>query len=230
LEDIWQAPTWSGLETGGRWKVLHYVAKDIYEHVIIHPYWDYNEGDLNITVTSDLWETISGTVQMTWLDLKGNPLRKNANMPSKVDFTLGAINSTNIYTNNINNIPIPDLQDAILILSVEALGHLPNSDTEIQFTHENYFLPVWPNQAKLVNPELSLSYNAEATTFTVEAREGVALYTWLDYPASTVGYFDVNSFLLVPGQPKEIGFTVQTDTSNGTWANTVTVESIWDQS
>ena len=230
LEDIWQAPTWSSVETGGRWKVLHYVATDIYKHVIIHPYWDYNEGDLNITVTSDLWESVSGTVTLTWLDLKGKPLHKNANMPSKVDFTVGAINSTNIYTNNINNIPIPDLRDAILILSMEASGHLPNNDNEIQFTHENYFLPVWPNQAKLVNPGLSLSYDAKTTEFTVEAKTGVALYTWLDYPAGTVGYFDTNSFFLVPGKPKKIPFSVQTDTSNGAWVKAVTVESLWDQS
>lgn len=229
LEDIWQAPTWSGLEYGGRWKVLHYTAKDIYEPVIIHPYWDYNEGDLNITVTSDLWETISGTVEMTWLDLRGKPLRKNANMPTKVDFSLGPINSTNIYTNNINNIPIPDLQDAILMLSVKASGHLPNNKTEAQFTHESYFLPVWPNQANLVDPEIKLSYDEDTMTFTVEATKGVALYTWLDYPAGTVGYFDANSFVLAPGKPKTVQFTVQTDTSSGSWAKNVTVESIWDQ-
>jgi hypothetical protein len=38
-----------------------------------------------------------------------------------------------------------------------------------------------------------------------------------------------NSFLLVPGKPKAIGFAVQEDTSNGAWAKAVTVGSIWDQ-
>jgi beta-mannosidase len=38
LEDIWQAPTWAGIEYGGRWMVLHYVAEDMYQNVIIAPY------------------------------------------------------------------------------------------------------------------------------------------------------------------------------------------------
>ncbi|KAL1964799.1 hypothetical protein VTN77DRAFT_6666 [Rasamsonia byssochlamydoides] len=229
LEDIWQAPTWAGIEYDGRWKVLHYVAKDIYQHVIVSPFWNYTTGDLEIYVTSDLWEAVSGTVQLSWLDFKGQPLPKNAGTPSKLPFTVGAINTTNIYSTNIQNLTIPDLRDAVLILSLEATGHTPNAAEAVQFTHQNFFTPVWTNEAKLVDPQIELSYNEATKKFTVEAKSGVALYTWLDYPAGTVGYFDDNSFVLRPGQPREIGFTVQEDSSGGAWTRQVTVQSIWDQ-
>src|SRR5690349_20445166 len=35
LNDIWQAPTWSSLEYGGRWKTLHYLAKNFFAPVLI---------------------------------------------------------------------------------------------------------------------------------------------------------------------------------------------------
>lgn len=229
LEDIWQAPTWAGIEYGGRWKVLHYVAKDIYQPVIIAPYWNYTAGELNITVTSDLWESVSGTATLTWLDLKGKPLPNNANTPSTVDFTVGALNTTDILVTNIDKLSVPDIHDAILILSVETSGHTPNSESTTTFTHENHFTPVWPNQAKLVDPALGVSYSDKTKKFTVEAKESVSLYTWLDYPAGTVGHFDENSFVLLPGKPKEIGFMVQSDQSQGAWVKGVTAESIWDQ-
>jgi beta-mannosidase len=229
LEDIWQAPTWAGIEYGGRWKVLHYVAEDMYQNVIIAPYWNYTNGDLNITITSDLWESLSGRATLTWLDLTGQPLPNNAGTPSSVSFSVGAINTTDVYTTNLAQLSIPDPENAILLLSLQASGYRPNSDTITSFGHENYFLPVWPNQAKLVNPGLSVSYDARTKNFTIEAKSGVSLYTWLDYPAGTVGHFDKNSFVVVPGQPKEIGFTVQSDTTNGQWVKGVTVQSIWDQ-
>lgn len=228
LEDIWQAPTWAGLEYGGRWKVLHYVAKNIYENVIVAPYWDSSTGALNVTVTSDLWESVSGTVNLTWYDYKGEALADNAGMSSSVPFTIGPLNITDIVTTNINNLSIPDVQDAVLVLSLSATGKLPNSDTETQFSHQNYFAPAYTNEAKLVDPGLKLSYDQSTSKFTVEATTGVSLYTWLDYPSGVVGYFEENSFVLVPGQTREIGFTVQ----EGTLEDVVkgaTVQSIWDQ-
>ncbi|KAJ8606731.1 hypothetical protein MRB53_040750 [Persea americana] len=51
LNEIWAAPTWAGVERDGRWKVVHYAAKDIYEHVIIAPYYDAATGNLSVWVT-----------------------------------------------------------------------------------------------------------------------------------------------------------------------------------
>ncbi|GAM42617.1 beta-mannosidase Bma2A [Talaromyces pinophilus] len=227
LEDIWQAPTWAGIEYDGRWKVLHYVAKNIYEPVIVAPYWNSTTGQLNVTVTSDLWESVSGTVNMTWYDLSGKPLEKNAGIPSSVAFEVGPLNITDILTTNIES--IADIKDAVLVLSLSATGRLPNSNTITQFSHENFFTPVFTNEAKLVDPGLKLSYNNSTGKFTVEATKGVSLYTWLDYPSGLVGHFDENSFVLVPGQPKEVGFTAQEGSWSDAVVKNVTVQSIWDQ-
>ncbi|KAH7951364.1 hypothetical protein HPB52_008221 [Rhipicephalus sanguineus] len=38
LNDIWQAPSWSSIEYGGRWKMLHYFAKKFYSPVLVSPF------------------------------------------------------------------------------------------------------------------------------------------------------------------------------------------------
>lgn len=45
----------------------------------------------------------------------------------------------------------------------------------------------------MIDREAEVSHDAKTDPFTVEAKNGVSLYAWLDYPASAVGYFDDNS-------------------------------------
>ncbi|UKZ58241.1 hypothetical protein TrVGV298_012108 [Trichoderma virens] len=231
LNDIWQAPTWAGLEYDGRWKVLPYVSRRTYEHVIASAFWNYTANELEIWVTSDLWESVSGQVSLTWVDLKGNPIANNAGMPKSSTFHVGAINTTQIISTNVkSDLKIPDTSDAVLIIELTAHGKLPNaaSGKTTAFTHHNHFLPVWPNQAKVSDPKLKLSYNKSTKKFTVEATAGVSLYTWLTHPAGVLGFFDDNAFVLRPGEKKEVGFTLQQDTTGGKWTEQVTVESLWD--
>uniref|UniRef100_A0A2A4JXF5 beta-mannosidase n=1 Tax=Heliothis virescens TaxID=7102 RepID=A0A2A4JXF5_HELVI len=37
LNDVWQAPSWSGIEYGGKWKMLHYFAKSFFAPVLVSP-------------------------------------------------------------------------------------------------------------------------------------------------------------------------------------------------
>lgn len=229
LEDIWQAPSWAGIEYGGRWKVLHYVARDIYQPVIVSPFWNYTTGDLSIYVTSDLWETATGTVKLNWVDLSGRSLASNADTPSSISFTVGALNTTEIYSTNIKDLSLSDVKNSILLLSLEGKGQLPNSDDIVSFEHFSHFTPMFPKDLALVDPKLKVSFDADAEIFTVEAQAGISLYTWLTHPEGVVGYFQENAFALIPGQKKSVGFVVQEDRTGGKWTEGVTVQSLWDQ-
>jgi beta-mannosidase len=229
LEDIWQAPTWAGIEYDGRWKVLHYVARDIYQPVIVSPFWNYTTGDLSVYVTSDLWETARGSVNFTWVDMSGKPIRGNAGTPQSKQFTVGGLNTTKVYETNTAKLTIPDETDAVLVLSLTAHGRMPNSQSVSTFVHRDKATIVFPNKLSLVDPKIQLSHDSSENTFTVEAKGGVSLYTWLDYPAGVVGYFDDNAFTLVPGEKKIVRFTVQKDDTGGKWAQGVTVRGLWDQ-
>ncbi|KAG0651487.1 Mannanase A [Hyphodiscus hymeniophilus] len=224
LEDIWQAPTWAGIEYDGRWKVLHYIAKDIYQPVIIASYWNYTTGDLTAYVTSDLWTPASGSATFAWYGYDGSLLAP----PSTVDFTVGALNTTQVFAGSTSTLPF-DLRHAVMKMNITAAGALPNTDETRVFKHEYYFHDLLLGEASLVDPGLTLSYSEESGNFTVEATSGVAAWVWLDIPAGTLGNFEENGFWLVPSDgPREIGFTLKSDESGGKWVKGVTIGSLWN--
>ena len=228
LEDIWVAPTWAGIEYDGRWKVLHYVAKDIYSQVIIAPYFDMNTKNLSVWVTSDLWQSVKGKATFDWYDWSGNKL--NVQTPSSVNVEVGALNSTQIlqtFTSKI--LKNTDPTNAVLRMSVTTTGKLPNSDTTQTFEHTNWLNPTALRDAKLVDPGLQMSYAKSAKAFTVTASNGVAAWVWLDYPAGAVVSFSANAFWLAKGESKTVTYTVKSDTTKGNWINGVTVQSLWNQ-
>ncbi|KAM3557541.1 hypothetical protein ARSEF4850_005017 [Beauveria asiatica] len=229
LNDVWQAPSWAALEHGGRWKVVPYYIRRGYQNVVVSTSWNSALKHLEIWVTSDLWQAVSGQVSMRWVDLQGQALKDNLGFPKTLNFTVDAIGSTKVHGAALRGSLGPaDLDDALLLLSVEAHGQLPNSDETERFTHQVSFLPTPPKKAKISNPGLRLTHDEASGKFTVEATESVSLYTWLTHPADMVGFFDDNAFVLLPGQKREIGFTVQKDKTNGSWVLDVTVNSLWD--
>lgn len=224
LEDIWQAPTWAGIEYDGRWKVLHYVAKDIYQPAIIASYLNVTTGDLTAYVTSDLWSEVSGSATFTWYSYNGSKLAT----PATVPFTVGALNTTKVFQADTNTIPY-DLKDAVLKMNITATGTLPNSNKTEVFKHEFYFHALDLSKANLQDPGLTLEYDAKTGNFTIEATKAVAAWVWLDIPAGTLANFDENAFWLVPSDGKrEIGVTMKNNTSGGKWVDGVTVRSLWD--
>lgn len=225
LEDIWQAPSWAGIEYDGRWKILHYTAKDIYQPVIISPFYNITTGDLEIYVTSDLWSPASGIATFQWYHWDGTPIT-NLSAPSTA-FTVGALNTTRVLATTIDNSTL-DFNNALLYVNITAQGQLPNTDTTTTFNHENFFHAFSLADAELVDPGIELRYDNTTKNFTVEATTGIAVWTWLDYPAGALLNFAENGFLLLPGRPREVGFTLKSDSTGGAWVDGVTVESLWN--
>lgn len=196
---------------------MHYIAKDIYSEIIIAPYWNYTTGDLTAYVTSDLWSQASGQASFAWYDYSGNVLSSL----STTDFTVGAINTTQVLHLNTNNLTFP-LENAVLKLNVTATGSKPNRNTSTTFEHEFWFHPTWLSKAKLVDPGLEVNFNNVSGKFVVEATEGVAAWVWLDWPGVD-GHFSDNGFWLGKGDTKEVSFT-----AGNVRVNEVTVSSLFD--
>ena len=60
LNDIWQGVSWSSIEYSGRWKVLQYGMTTAFSPLTIYPFWTPDNQTLEVTVTSDRWETVEG--------------------------------------------------------------------------------------------------------------------------------------------------------------------------
>ncbi|KAI0014523.1 glycoside hydrolase family 2 protein [Xylariomycetidae sp. FL0641] len=230
LEDQWVAPSWAGIEYDGRWKVLHYKAKDIYEHVIIAPYYNMSTGNLSVWVTSDLWEPVSGTATFTWYDWSGNQL--SVNTSQSVDFTVGAINSTRVLqTFTSDSLADYELTDVVMRMEVEAQGPLPNAKplANTTFHHSNWFHPTALRDAQLVDPGLALTYDDSSEKYSVTATDGVAAWVWLDYGEGAVVSFDSNAFWLAAGETREVGYTVRSEgnETDNSWRDGVSVGSLY---
>ena len=116
-----------------------------------------------------------------------------------------------------------------MVMNVTAAGSLPNSgNVSTTFQHSNFFHLSPLSSAPLVDPGLELSYSNTTKNFTVTAASGVSVWTWLDYSAGAVVTFDDNAFLLRKGESRQIGYTVKSDTTGGSWVGGVTVASLWN--
>jgi len=230
LEDIWVAPTWSSIEYDGRWKILHYAAKDAYEPVIIAPHFNASTGDLSVWATSDLWEPVSGFATFEWYGWSGNKLEGNVTATA-AKFTVGAINSTQVLQVPQKKIleMIGDPRNAVLKMSLEASGALPNTNSTRKFRHEAWYHISPLKDATLVDPGLELEYSNRTQNFTVRATKGVAAWVWLEHGPGVLGNFDSNAFWLGRGESREVAFRVKEDVTGGAWVEDVTVQSLWNQ-
>ncbi|KAI0010761.1 glycoside hydrolase family 2 protein [Xylariaceae sp. FL0662B] len=238
LEDIWQAPTWAGIEYDGRWKILHNVAKDIYQPVIVAPVWNVTTGILQIYAVSDLWSEVSGTASLGWVRWDGQ-VADSATTSSKagdVDFTVGALNATLLATLNITELtssPTLNASDVVFVANLTASGTPPNTEATKTYTHTNWFTPTPLASAALVDPGLIIDYENGTNEFVVRAEKGTSIWTWVSLEESdadeVIIAFDDNGFLLKRGEEKRVCYSVIKDSGErGGWENRVGVGSIWD--
>lgn len=241
LEDIWQAPTWAGIEYDGRWKVLHYMAKDIYQEVIVAPVWNVSDGMLSVYVISDLWSEVEGSLSLAWLDWAGeesslstgSEANNASSGPRTVDFTIGPLNSTLIATIDVSGaLGSANASDAVFVANLTATGTPINTNATKTFAHTNYWTPTPLASAALKDPGLTVAYSEGEKQFTVTAETGNSAWTWLaldpDDSPETIVAFDENGFFLRQGESKTIGYSIIGGREFVGWQDRVAVESIWN--
>ncbi len=228
LEDIWQAPTWAGIEYSGRWKVLHYTARDAFRPVIAAPLYNVTSGLLEVFAVSDLWTPINGTASLTWVSWAGT-----ATDELVVEFTVGPLNSTLLGTVNVTAlIASGDLDPAanLLVVNLTAVGTPINEDATKTYTHSSYFTPTPLAHAALVDPGLTVQHDSADDRFVVSASTGTGVWTWLSLAEQDSGIivtFEENGFLLRRGETVRLGYTILSGASDG-WEGRVKVQSTWD--
>jgi len=228
------APTWASIESNNRQKVLYYTAKDIFSPVIVYAYYNVSNYDLQVWVTSDLWETVKGMVEYEWIDWGGKQLSVASNATAgsaSGAFTVGPINSTQVlnwpnakaalHSNGVN------VSDAILHVNISATGEQSHQP----YAHEYYFHPAALNEVPLQDPKLLLTHTGGSgmVDFTVTAQDAVAAWVWLEIPTNAVlGYWSDNGFWMNKGESKTVTFKVWEDWTAGKWVETVNVRSMWN--
>lgn len=235
LEDQWVAPTWAGIDRAGRWKVLHYRARDLYSPVIVSAAWDdAGTGVLGLWVSSDLWTDAECEIEAQWLTWGGDAMTDEGDTHSHIRHvvTAGALNST--YLGSVGRTGDDGPSRGVLRMHVKARGRRPNSDVLTAFEHTNWFHAGPLSAAQLLDPGLVLAYDGARELFTVRATTGISAWTWLDVTTTAdedddvVVTFADNGFWLAKGESKTLGFTVHRGGKDGMWVDRVTVQSMWN--
>lgn len=107
LNDCWPVASWSGIDSFGRWKALHYFAKKFYAPVLLSA---REEGtDIALHITNDKTKAVEGTITWRLCDQKSSVVREgkervkvdplNSLLISNLDFSdaVNAENERNTY-------------------------------------------------------------------------------------------------------------------------------------
>ncbi|XP_063774379.1 beta-mannosidase isoform X2 [Pseudophryne corroboree] len=188
LNDIWQAPSWSSIEYGGKWKMLHYYAKDFFAPVATSAFEDQEV--LHIYGVSDLLKDYS--FKLTIKVYKWDSLIPVCERVTQ-EFVIKARSSDLVYKESVAEL-LMRCGNTTRLHSVVVFSLLHNGQA---YGAKNWHFLSSPKQAQgLLKPNItvSISKNNAAYVFTLMSSSPAA-FVWLDvwYIA---GRFSDNGFLL----------------------------------
>ncbi|KAM4708161.1 beta-mannosidase isoform 2-T2 [Discoglossus pictus] len=218
LNDIWQAPSWSSIEYGGKWKMLHYYAKTFFAPVTTSAYEDNNT--LYIYGASDLPHDQYFTLKVElyrWNSFSA--VHENVTK----EFVINARSSGPIYRQSI-----PEL--------LEALG-ITRQNTVIVFyllyEQQDYgprnwhFLSSLKEAQGLLKPNITVTISQENKIFAFKlVTQAVAPFVWLDV-WDIPGRFSDNGFLMTD-EVKIVAFYPWSSTTVDELSKVVTVTTLRD--
>lgn len=206
MNDIWEGTSWSSIEYTGRWKILHYFAERVQDHVIISPVYHAKNETLEIYVTSDLWGVSRGTAQLRWYSFSGQLLSNVSK-----EFVVGPLNSTRLLRSSGLSAIVPHGHPPN-----DAWLHLTLQTNDGKHTNEQFFHPVNLKDC-LLRPTKVLSRPMGHNQISLQvAHGGVAAWVNVEHPPGIRGYFrDMktnqasNAIFLRPGETRHLEFILR---------------------
>ncbi|WP_237152908.1 beta-mannosidase [Oryzibacter oryziterrae] len=190
LNDTYPVASWSSIEYGGRWKLMHNMARHFFAPVNVIAIPSKDGATVEILAVNDTPDTVAISGSVAWMGLDGwmDPIGSlDADIPTDRAVSLRVF-------------PTGTLRDRVLVWTwTDAAG-----------THTEH-LSIAPYKAlKLNDPALKVEASKTAPgvwTFTLSA-EAPAFYTALE--TRPYGVFSDNAVLVLPGKPVTITWTSRT--------------------
>ena len=188
LNDTWPVASWSGIEYGGRWKVLHYMARRFYAPVTVVSVPHDNGASVRLVAVSDAPAPITLTVDAVAVNLRGGerPLWRG-------DVQLDASAGRELVV-----LPCSELtaDEFIQVRWRDSTGAHSGQDDYLTRYYKDFNLPK-------AQPRLRLVHNAGITELYLDS-DAPCFFTFLD--TTVRGNFSDNAFTLLPDQPRVISW------------------------
>ncbi|XP_061020300.1 beta-mannosidase isoform X1 [Dama dama] len=188
LNDVWQAPSWSSLEYGGKWKMLHYFARHFFAPLL--PVGFEDKDVLFIYGVSDLHsdhQTMLTVRVHTWSSLE------LVCSESTNPFVIKAGESVLLYIK-----PVPELLKGCPRCTRQScvVSFYLSTDGELLSPINYHFLSSLKNAKGLLKANITATISQQGDTFVFDLKtSAVAPFVWLDV-GSIPGRFSDNGFLM----------------------------------
>ncbi|XP_040607685.1 beta-mannosidase isoform X2 [Mesocricetus auratus] len=188
LNDVWQAPSWSSLEYGGKWKMLHYFARRFFAPLL--PVGFEDRGVFYVYGVSDLHRDYNTrlTVRLyTWSSLK--PLCSL--VTARTVIKAGA--ATILYKE-----PVPKLLKRCKGCMRETcvISFQLSTDSDLFSPTNHHFLSSLKNARGLAKANITVNISQKGGLFVFYLKtSAIAPFVWLDV-GSIPGRFSDNGFLM----------------------------------
>ena len=188
LNDTWPVASWSSLDHGGGWKLMHYMARRFYAPVAVMALPDKKSGGIIIKAVNDRLTKQKLSVKLSTLDPAGKPKHLkgiSANVPADKAVEVAKLKKGQLPTGHI------------LILDFEATD---GSKGRVHFANEPY------KAMNIINPEIS------HTTRIKDGKLHIAMSTkntalFVTAETGVFGSYSDNVLDMLPGEKAEIIFT-----------------------
>ncbi|XP_077587107.1 beta-mannosidase isoform X2 [Stigmatopora nigra] len=220
LNDIWQGPSWSSIEFGGKWKMLHYFAVDFFADILPVAFED--NGDLLIYAISDLSPDLKLNVMVSvykWSNL--DPI---CTLRSESTVVPGG-SAVPVFKRSIDVLlaGCGNCSRQSCLLSF----HLEDKDGTQYGPANHHFLCSPKDAVGLLLPNITVKVRGDETELLVDVHsQAVAPFVWLD-AGNVEGRFSRNGFLML-SRNKTVTFHPDRNTSVAQFSLALTVTSLSD--
>ncbi|XP_052427782.1 beta-mannosidase [Carassius gibelio] len=193
LNDIWQGPSWSSVEFGGKWKMLHYWATDFYAPILSSGIED--KGDLLIYAVSDSHsekQNVKAKVKLHSWSSFNVVCSLESNMTK-----IKAEGSTLVFQHSVSAL-LKQCGNCTRRSCIVAF-HLSSPDDQMISPHNHIFLssPRYAEGLQKPNITFTVKDTGVVQNFSVTLHCSFpAVYVWLDVD-NIPGHFHVNGFLML---------------------------------
>lgn len=199
LNDLWPVCSWSSLEYGGKWKLLHYMARRFYAPTILSAF-QTRDDELELWVTNDHTEAAETKATLRILDFSGVEQRR-------LDFEtpVEAGSALKLETYAVDELA-PDRAAVFAVLDLET--------ADGQFRNEHVFT-AW-KACTLPPATVTMDITeVSAGQFAVDlSTDAAVFYLSLDVEGIR-GEFDDNCFTLLQGENRRVLFTAKDPSVSG---------------
>ena len=184
LNDCWPGPSWSSIDSAGRWKALHHALRRAYAPTMLSLVEDANSGAVAVHVTNDRLEPVHAEVLWTITTCEGNTVetgRMTVHAPPQSSVHVGTVDAS---------AALGEYGSRNTLVWAELVGD-PQQSALATFSA--------PKHLALRDPELRIEVEGDEVTLAVNRP---ALWVWVDVPGASDNFFHMppgKRVITVPG-------------------------------